>query len=181
MALIYSPGRTATDFGDGTSYAAWQPQNFLYGGHVDIPSSGTVTQLGVFAGSAGGAVGLKFGLYTSAGVLVAQSTGTVAGTGSPTWVNSGAISASVSAGRHYVLVSAANANGTYGWSTTGNGSYATEAYATAMQATETISVEAETNQLYGVRLDFTAGGGGAASFVPSSPAARLNAILLPNF
>lgn len=159
MALIYPLGLTAADFSDGSTSPGYQPQNFVYGAHFDLATSGTVTQLGVkCVANSGPGVALKIGLYTSAGVLLAQSTTTTGASGSGlAWQNSGAISASVSAGRHYVLVSAASDQGIYGYDTSGSGSYATEAYATAMAATETITAEAETGLLYGVRMDFTAG------------------------
>lgn len=164
MALIYPGGLTDTDFSDGATGASWQPQNFLYGAKITIPSAGTVTQLGCKCRSdSGGAVAIKFGLYTSGGSLVQQTTGS-APLAALDWVNSGTISASVSAGDYFVLVSAATDVVAYGYDTSGNGSYATEAYATAMQSSETITDGGDTGQLYGVRLDFTASGGGGTAF-----------------
>jgi hypothetical protein len=155
MALIYPLGLTAADFSDGNTATGWQPENFVYGAHISIPSAGTVTQLGVKCFVNTGSADLKFGLYTSAGSLVAQATATGV-TGSMAWVNSGAISASVSAGTYYVLISASIDQVSYGFDSAGNGSFATEAYATAMAASETITDQGDTGNLYGVRLDFTA-------------------------
>lgn len=157
MALIYPGGKADTAFNDGTTTSGWQPESFLYGADVVIPSSGTVTQLGFFGAAATGTVSFKIGLYTSAGVLVGQSTSS-SSSGTLAWLNSGAVSLSVSAGTYYVLVSASNSDGRYGYDTTGNGTYATEAYATAMAATESLTIGGDVNLQYGVRLDFTAGG-----------------------
>jgi hypothetical protein len=166
VALVYPLGLAAGDFSDGTTSAGYQPQNFVYGAHFSL-SAGTVTQLGVkCVANSGGSVALKIGIYTSGGVLLAQSTAATGASGSGlAWQNSGAISASVSAGTHYVLVSAATDQAVYGYDTSGAGTFATEAYATAMAATETITAEGDAGQIYGVRLDFTAGGG-AASLPP---------------
>lgn len=168
MALIYPGGLASTDFSDGSTSPGWQPQNYVYGSDVAIPSSGTVTQLGVkCVANSGSGVALKLGLYTSGGVLVAQSTATTGASGSGlAWQNSGSISASVTAGTYYVLVSAATDQGNYGYDTSGNGSYATEAYSSAMAATETIAAGAETGALYGVRVDFTAGATATAAPPP---------------
>lgn len=178
MSLIYTYGLTDASFTSGFSGPAWAPQSYLYGGDIVIPGSGTVTQLGAYLRSGAGAVDFKFGLYDSSGVLQAQSTGSTS-SGAFIWLNSGAISASVSAGTYYVLLSASNSNAQYGYSSSGDGSFATEAYATAMAATETITGRGDAGLLYGVRLDFTASAS-AASLVPNS-ARRLMSILLPNF
>jgi hypothetical protein len=157
VALIYPLGLASTDFSDGESTSGWQPESFVYGADITIPGDGTVTQLGVKTrGNSGGSVALKVGLYTSGGVLVAQTTATALAGGSAAWVDSGSISASVSAGTYYVLVSAANNQAVYGYDTSGNGSFATEANATAMAATETITAGGDVGFLYGVRADFSA-------------------------
>lgn len=164
MALVYAGGLTSTDFTAGLTGGGWQPQNFLYGGHVSIPSAGTVTQLGVYAKSGdGSAVTFKLGLFDSAGVLVAQSTTASITSTNTAWIASGAISATVSAGTYYVLVSASTVEGSYGYAASSAGSYADGVYASAMPSSvSTAGFQGETGQLYGVRLDFTAGGGGTA-------------------
>lgn len=157
MAWIYAGGLTDTSFTTGYSGAAWQPQNFVYGGHFVIASAGTVTQFGVYGSDEGvGQPNLKFGLYDDAGNLVAQSTGQFTSS-TIQWYNSAALSQALSPGTYYLMVSASSADAAYGYSSGGAGSYATEAYATFPQSTETISEQAEANQLYGVRMDFTAG------------------------
>lgn len=162
MAYIYPAGLTSADFADGNTSSGWQPQNFIYGGDVVIPSSGTVTLLGSRCATNGASVDYKLGLYTSAGVLVGQGTITGVSSGTYAWRDTGALSLSVTAGTYYVLVSGSSSDATYQYDTAGNGSFATEAYATAMQSTETITAGGDTGQLYGVRVDFTASGG----FVP---------------
>lgn len=177
MALQYPGGLTAADFSDGSTDSGWQPQSYLYGAHIVIASSGTVTQLGVkgYTRGGGGATAVKIGLYTSGGTLVVQSTTTISGS-TPAWFNSGAISESVAAGTYYVLVSGATSSAAWGFDTSGDGSYATEAYATAMQATETITGSGDASSMYGVRLDFTAGGGSTYAPPPrqSFPMVLLN-------
>ena len=157
--LLYPLGLTDTDFSDGTTEASWSPESFIYGAHIVISEAGTVTQMGVKARTSGGTVALKFGLYDSGGSLVVQSTGSLTLGGAVAWVDSGTFSASVSAGTYHVMVSAASNSANYGYDTSGNGSYATEAYATAMASSETITgpTGGDANSIYGVRLDFTAG------------------------
>ena len=168
MAWIYPGGLADTDFSDGLTTSGWQPYSYIYGAHFVIGSSGTASMMGVKAKSEnGGTRNIKFGLYTSGGSLVAQSTATVSSL-TLAWVNSGSISESLSAGTYYVLVSTdgdISNYAQYGYDSSGDGSYATEAYATAMQSSETISGQADTAQLYGVRLDFTAGG---STYTPRS-------------
>lgn len=165
MAWQYPGGLTDTDFSDALTTGGWSPWSYIYGAHFTL-SAGTVTMLGVKVKSESGATrNLKFGLYNSSGTLLAQSTATVSSI-TLAWVDSGSISASVSSGTHYVLVSSDGDGANYaqyGYDTSGNGSYATENYATAMASSETISDQADTGQLYGVRLDFTADGGGGGS------------------
>jgi hypothetical protein len=156
VAYIYPAGLTSADFADGNTSPGWQPQNFIYGGDVVIPSSGTVTLLGSRCATIYGSVDYKLGLYTSAGVLVGQGTITGVSGGGYAWRDTGALSLSVTAGTYYVLVSASSSDATYQYDTAGNGSFATEAYATAMQSTETITAGGDTGKLYGVRVDFTA-------------------------
>lgn len=175
MALIYSFGLTDTSFTGGPTGTSWQPHNFLYGGRVTIPSAGTVTQLGVRCISLSGTRSLKLGLYTTAGVLVAQSTGSIGTTAA--WADSGTISGSVTAQDYIVLISADTTNVGYYYNTGQNGSFATEVYATAMQATETITLEGDANLGYGVRVDFTASAGSTElpflTMAPLSPPRRV--------
>lgn len=168
MAWIYPGGLTDTDFADSLTDWDWGPTSYLYGAHFVIGSSGTASMMGVKIKSESGATrNIKFGLYTSGGSLVAQSTATVSSL-TLAWVDSGAISESLSAGTYYVLISTdgdVSNYAQYGIDTSGDGSFATEAYATAMQSSETISGQADAAQLYGVRLDFTAGG---STYTPRS-------------
>jgi hypothetical protein len=163
MALIYPLGLTAADFSDGRTASGWAPESFVYGSHIVIPSSGTVTQLGVMCATNLAEVALKLGLYNSSGTLLAQSTSATGATSTLAWADSGAISASVSAGTYYVMASAATDQAVYGFDTAGDGSYAAEVYATAMAASESITAQGDTGKLYGVRLDFTAGGGASGN------------------
>lgn len=165
MALIYPEATGSGSFTSGSTAPGWQPENFLYGAHFVVGSAGTVTQMGVYAdwGGNAGNIAIKFGLYTSGGSLIGQSTGTIT-SGTKAWRDSGAVSLSIpSAGTYYVLVSAADADASYGYSNTFDGSFATEAYATAMQSSETITGEGDAGIGYGVRMDFTATAGGAIS------------------
>lgn len=156
MALIYPLGLIDTDFSDAETGPAWQPEVFAYGAHIVIPSSGTVTLLGAKVRVGSGTLGLKFGLYNSAGTLEGSSTATITAT-SLTWLDSGAVSIPVVSGTYYLLISCASNVGIIGTDTAGDGSTATEAYASFPVASETISALTETGLLYGVRLDFTAG------------------------
>ena len=161
MALIYAGGLGVSDFVDNYTNSGYSPHQYLYGAPVVIPSSGTVTQLGFWGGASGsGSFGFKLGLYNSSGTLIGQSTASITAGAAAAWIDSGAVSLPVSAGTYYLMVSCQTSSGFLGSSNTGNGTYATEDYATAMQASESLSIGAETGRLFGVRLDFTAGGGG---------------------
>lgn len=167
MAWIYPGGLTVTDFADGSTAVGYESASFIYGSRITIPSSGNVAQFGVMTQTTtGGPYGIKFGLYDTSGNLIVQSTGTSQSSGPGlAWMDSATFSQAVSAGDYFLMVSAENRVVLWGYDTSGNGSFATEAYSTAMASTETISAEAEAATLFGVRLDFTASG---ASFVPRS-------------
>ena len=177
MAYIYPGGLTAGSFDSGQTNEGWSPESYIYGSRITVPSSGVVSSLGLF-GFVRDAVStaFKLGLYTAGGSLVAQSTVGAITSATATWYDTGAISASVTAGDYFVLVSASTNKGSYRYNSSGAGSYATEAYATAMQATESITAEGDAGLLYGVRLDFTAGGG-AASRVPTNFMRQLMSLL----
>jgi hypothetical protein len=161
MAWIYPGGLTDTDFADGTTNTAWAIHLNIYGAAITIPSAGTVTKLGAYCKQNDvGDLGLKFGLYTSGGSLVAQSTGTVT-LNTLSWVDSGTISGAVSAGTYYVVLSGESSAVLQGYDTSANGVEAAEAYATAMQSSESLAAgDGSTGYRFGVRLDFTAGGSG---------------------
>lgn len=160
MAWIYTGGLSDTAYTSGNTSAGWQPQNFAYGGHFVLASGGTVTQFGVKASQDSvGPYGLKFGLYDSSGNLIASSTGSVS-SGSFVWNDSGTFSQAVSAGTYYLLVSAETTNVQYQYDASGNGSFATETYASFPANPETITGQGDTAQLYGVRMDYTAGASG---------------------
>lgn len=159
MALVYPLGLASTDFADGNTSSGWQPQNFAYGAHFVTAGAGTVTQLGVRGACDTGTRGVKLALYDSTGTLIGSGTATVGA--SVAWVDSGAVSLSIpSAGTYYVLVSGEDSTVFYDYDTAGNGSFATEAYASFPAASESITAQGDTGQLYGVRMDFTASAGG---------------------
>lgn len=161
MALIYPAGLSGAPSIAGYINAGWAPEANVYGARITAPSSGTVTQLG-FYGFVRDSVStaFKIGLYNTSGTLLAQSTIAASTNGTPSWRDSGAISASVSAGDYFVLVSASTSSGAYGYASSGGaGSFATENYASAMAASESITADGDTGYYYYVRLDFTAGGG----------------------
>lgn len=158
MAWIYPGGLTDTDFSDGETNSGYQIASFIYGAAITISSTGTVTALSSKMRTTGGTITVKYGLYDSSGTLIGQTTASVT-SNTQSWVDSAAVSFSISStGTYYVMVSGENNDDpVLGFDTSGNGSYATETYATAMASSETISSD-DTGKLYGVRLDLTAGG-----------------------
>lgn len=160
MAWIYSGGLTDTSFTSGPTTSGWAPAQFVYGGQLTVATDSTATQMRVRVenGDVANAYGMKFGLY-SGSTLVVQATGTLAAGATAQWLESSTFSEAVSAGTYTVLVSCANNDGAeYYYNTGGSGSYASEAYATAMASTETISHD-DSGFLYGVGLNVEAAAG----------------------
>lgn len=161
MALIYPAGLTASDFSTGATNAAWQTSAFCYGSPITIPSAGTVTQMGVYTYDNGGGQTFKIALYDSSGNLVGSSTGTGVGV-TPAWANSGTVSLAVTAGTYYVMVSGSDNNIQWQYDGTADGYYGNTAFASFPADPETITQDTGSNDLFGVRVDFTAGGGALA-------------------
>jgi hypothetical protein len=176
VPLIYPNGLGDGSFTSGNTNGGWQPHNFIYGSPIVIASSGTVTQFGVIGnrGGRGTNVLVKFGLYTSAGVLVGQSSAIMTAT-SNAWLDSGAVSLSVTAQTYYLMVSGDYEATAWAYSNTFNGTFATESYASAMAATESLTIGGETGIGFGVRVDFTESGGipNSSPLFPTFPMALM--------
>lgn len=157
----YPGGEPDTSFGDGTSNAAWTPQNFLYGAAITLPA-GTVTRLRLYTDSDGTAgITAKLGLYDSSGNLVVQGSVSIPTGSTKAWNTADVADTSISAGTYYVFGSSSTADMRYGYDSSGNGNYATLAYASAMAATITIDGP-DTGLRYGVGAEVADGGGGSA-------------------
>lgn len=151
---VYTYGET--DYTDGYTSSGFQPQNFVYGGTLTFASAGTVDSLSVW-GQEGTAstVTIKPALYETDGTLVGQC-GTITMTSTIQWHDSSTCSLAVTAQTYVVLFSAENANAFYGYDSANDGSFATEGYATFPQASESITVDAGSEDGYNGRAQFTA-------------------------
>lgn len=134
-------------FASGPTSTGWAPQSFCYGAAISIGAPGTATKLAVRT-EASTTPTVKIGLYDSTPTLLVQSTLTN-GTGAA-WREAVISNTAVTAGTYYVLVSSSDTNSLYYYNTGFNGSAATVAYASAMPASPTLTVE--TNLLYGVKI-----------------------------
>jgi hypothetical protein len=149
----YPGGLNDASFTGGPTDSDYQPHNFLYGAKITIATSKVASKMGVRVSTSGTPGALKFGLYDISGNLLAQSTADTVSSTTMEWVDSGAISVNLAAGSYFVLVSGEVSSIRYNFSTSGDGSYATEVYATAMQESETITDSGDEGQLYAVRLE----------------------------
>lgn len=163
----YPGGLSDTSFTGGPTNSGWQPHLFCYGYKINIGgAAGTATIISarVDTGSFG-TIDMKLGLYDASGNRLAQGQMTVPDGSTGTWRDI-TISAAVSPGNHFVLISAATTNLRIYYNTTIHGSTSTTDYAQAMADPETISDGTETNLGYAVRVFVVESG--AASLYPKS-------------
>jgi hypothetical protein len=159
----YPGGLTDADFGDGLTTIGYQPQNYVYGSLINIDEAGTVTALGVRTQPASGTPALKIALFNSSGALIGS--GTLTNSAGLAWKDSGAVSLSVSAGNHYVLVSSSTTDSQYGYDNSGNGMGETVAYASFPPASISTTLD-EGGTRFGVRLYLTVSAGATSLVVP---------------
>ena len=154
----YSEGKADTAFGDGSTHVGWAPQTYCYGAAMTL-SAGTVTRLAAYTDSNGGAgVTLKLGLYDSGGTLIVQGSVGLPTSSTKAWNIADVADTAISGGTYYVLGSGSTSGLRYGYDTTGNGYYASVAYASAMASSATIDGP-EVSTQYGVGAEVEASGG----------------------
>jgi len=170
MALVYTYGGE-TGYTDGTSGVGWAPQSFIYGGRVTFLSAGTIDQLGTYAESFSGTRTIKYALYDTSENLVSgtSSSNSAVTSSTPIWYDGGSFTAvGVSAADYFILYSADTHNVGYGYDTSNDGSYATEAHGDFPAGSLTTFVaEGDSAKGYGGRANFTAAA--APPFLPFYP------------
>ena len=143
-------GQEDGDFGDGQTSNAYQPENYIYGSVITSTKIGTCTKLAVRCDSTDGTPGGKIGLFDSAGNLLAESTFTFLG--AVAWIDSGAISQSVTATTYIVMVSCQTEFGRYFYDAADDGIGEQVAYAAAMPDPLASLTEDEGSTLFGVKM-----------------------------
>lgn len=174
MALVYTYGVGPTGYTDGTTNSGWQPQNFAYGGRVTFAEAGTVNQLGAFMQNSGGAPhDVKIAMYDTSGNLVASGSLTLGALATMDWYDTSTFTpVNVSAADYIILASSSDSEGGtfYGFDSANDGSFATEVYATFPADPESITLEGDTGNGYGRRVNFETGGGSNTTIeVPTGP------------